>query len=143
MRGGTEAGVVSEYRHRGTMRRRRRVTLKRRNYFAHRLVWAMTHGVSDPPPLDHINGDPMDNRIENLRAVTLEENSKNAKTPRDNRSGRIGVCRHRRGGWDAYISLGKKQIKLGRFRDIEDAIAAREKAEKDPTARYHVNHGRM
>ena len=42
----------------------------------HRLVWALVYGKF-PKQIDHINGNPKDNRVENLREVTPSENDMN------------------------------------------------------------------
>lgn len=53
-----------------------RLSLLRREYRLHRLVWLWVHGqhVPDDMTLDHINGDKTDNRIANLRLVTVCQN---------------------------------------------------------------------
>ena len=43
----------------------------------HRAIWAWHHGCFPTLQIDHINGDGMDNRIENLREVTASENQRN------------------------------------------------------------------
>mgnify|MGYP001559349219 CR=1 FL=1 len=52
------------------------LTVKRVLYKAHRLAWFYVYGTW-PDIIDHINRDKQDNRINNLRSVTLAENSKN------------------------------------------------------------------
>jgi hypothetical protein len=75
--------------------------------------------------VDHINGDTMDNRRGNLRAVTASENSRNRKGAQINsKSGVRGVYKHRQ-KWAAIIRHERKNIHLGLFETIEEAAAAR------------------
>ena len=53
-----------------------RVMIQNVHHFAHRVIWKMVHGV-DPGYIDHINGVYSDNRIENLRDVSFDENLRN------------------------------------------------------------------
>ncbi len=107
----------------------------------HRVAWKMIHN-EEPPEIDHINGNPLDNRIDNLRAVDRVNNMRNAKTWRHNTSGHTGVSWHsRRGKWRATIrGENKKSHELGFFERIEDAVAARKAAEAK--FGFHPNHGR-
>ena len=50
------------------------------HFFYHRAVWAVVHGRL-PTQIDHINGNPYDNRIENLREVTPSQNCMNRIYP--------------------------------------------------------------
>lgn len=115
-----------------------RVRYAGKQYFLHRIVWEMFNGKLTPTELiDHINGDGLDNRVENLRKVTPLESSTNRPMPISNKSGVLGVCfnkKHKR--WQA--SIGK--TRLGSFKNFEDAVNARKIAEKD--SGYHANHGR-
>jgi len=80
--------------------------------------------------VDHINGDPLDNRKINLRVCKQIENMRNLKTPKDNKSGYKGVWRDTVcQKWCAEIRCNKVKYWLGRFENIEDAIRAREEAE--------------
>jgi hypothetical protein len=78
--------------------------------------------------VDHINGDGLDNRRVNLRAVTRTENARNLTGKRaNNTSGFMGVrfeprYRHK---WSASISDGRKQTIIGRFDTAEEANEAR------------------
>jgi hypothetical protein len=107
---------------------------------AHRVIWKWMTG-SEPQVIDHINGHPNDNRWCNLRSGTRGDNSRNLKLPKSNTSGRIGVSRCKRGRpWQAYIRASGKRISLGTFESFEDAVAARQAAERKYG--YHENHGR-
>jgi hypothetical protein len=107
---------------------------------AHRVIWKWVHGT-DPDQIDHINGNRADNRLENLRSVDATTNQRNTKRPVHNTSGRIGVSYDRhRDKWAAYITLGSRKTKLGRFSTFEAACAARDAAEREHG--FHENHGR-
>lgn len=101
------------------------IRINRRAYLAHRLAWFYVNGVWPKDQVDHLNGDKGDNRISNLRDVTPILNQQNQAGPhRDNRSGYLGVCYHKRSGlFRAYITLNKKQIILGNFKTAEEAHA--------------------
>lgn len=109
---------------------------------AHRVAFKWFYGV-EPDQIDHINGSRSDNRIDNLRSVTVLENQRNRCIPNRNKSGRIGVCwatNHHK--WKASIKdIPGSDRHLGFFDRIEDAIAARSKAEIE--LGYHPNHGRV
>jgi hypothetical protein len=108
---------------------------------AHRVIWAMTHGEWPQDDIDHINGDPSDNRLANLREVSTQENAKNSARPRDNTSGHMGVSWHAQNRrWRARIKHDGRSVSLGLFREKEDAVAAW-RAAADRFG-YHPNHGR-
>ena len=74
--------------------------------------------------VDHINGNPLDNRRSNLRVCCKQQNEFNAKTRADNTSGYRGVCPARRGRFRAYITKDGKQYPLGGFANARDAAIA-------------------
>ena len=81
---------------------------------------------------DHKNRNPFDNRKNNFRLATAQENARNRSLPKNNTSGFIGVCWDKEScKWLSYIKLNKKQMKLGRFINKDDAIRARLRAEKE------------
>lgn len=117
------------------------VCLYGKHYYAHRIIWEMHNNqVLDGYQIDHINHDRLDNRIENLRLVTVTENNRNQSKFKTNKSGATGVywSRQRR-KWIAAIWNNNKIKYLGGFDDIADAIAARKSAENE--LGYHENHG--
>jgi len=114
-----------------------------RKHKAHRVAWAMSYGEW-PDEIDHINGDALDNRINNLRSVTHHENCLNRRMPRDNQSGVFGVYwskRHNR--WLAKIKIPatRRYKHLGLFDNIEAASSAVEAGKL--MYGYHKNHGRQ
>jgi hypothetical protein len=107
---------------------------------AHRVIFKYVYG-RDAEQVDHINGDPGDNRLCNLREVNYSENRRNSRKPSNNTSGVIGVsfCR-RMGKWRAFTKLNGKYRHLGWFAEMADAVTARATAERENG--FHPNHGR-
>ena len=112
-------------------------------YYAHRVAWALHHGVWPTDDIDHENGNRSDNRITKLRDATHQQNMQNKKVYRSSVSGCHGVVplRRRPGTWQAYITVNKKRRHIGYFTNLQDAIAARKDAEMECGA-FHANHGR-
>lgn len=99
-------------------------------YRAHRLAWLYHYGEWPVGVLDHRNGKRDDNRINNLRECTKSQNKSNSAKCPNNTSGNTGVVwESDRKKWRAQIQLNNKNINLGRFTNIEGAIAAREAGE--------------
>jgi hypothetical protein len=112
-----------------------------RSYFAHRVAWAIYSGAWPENDIDHINGKRSDNRIANLRTATRQENCKNSAIGIKNTSGTIGVSWNSRDlVWVAQVSKNSKQRYIGSFKNKDDAIEARAKANAEYG--YHANHGR-
>lgn len=90
------------------------VSLFGKTQLVHRVIWEMHNGpIPDGMEIDHINHDRLDNRIENLRIVSRQENSVNLSKRIDNTSGIVGVSWSKRmGKWRARISVNKKEISL-------------------------------
>jgi hypothetical protein len=104
------------------------VTVQGRQMRAHRIVWAVFHGSDlGDHQIDHINGDGLDNRIENLRIATSKQNSRNRRISSNNRSGIRGVCWDAsRNKWMAHIMLNGKSRTLGRFDSLDEARFVRQ-----------------
>ena len=82
--------------------------------------------------IDHINGDKLDNRRENLRRADRREQMANPQNRlrRNNTSGRVGVSFIKKTGlWYASIMVDGKTKSLGYFASFEEACAARGAAE--------------
>lgn len=92
------------------------VRINGRLYRAHRLAWLWTTGEWPSGLLDHVNGDPTDNRFENLRLATDSQNGANRGPNKNNKVNLKGVCwakRERR--WRATITVQRKQSCLGYY----------------------------
>jgi hypothetical protein len=116
-------------------------TFQRRTFYAHRIVWKMHYSEDPKYGIDHIDGNPANNKIENLRSVPHRENMKNTSIPKSNKSGVSGISWFARyGKWSARIFPNGKGVFLGYFEDLEDAAAAVREARKKHN--FHSNHGR-
>lgn len=117
------------------------IRINKKSYLCHRLAWLYIYGYFPKNQIDHINHNRGDNRICNLREVTMQENKRNSPIPSNNTSGTIGVYWHKqRQKWLASIKVNKKQLSLGIYKNKEDAIKARKHAEK--IYKFHKNHGK-
>lgn len=99
-------------------------------HFAHRLAWLYMTGDWPKYTIDHIDGDPINNRFANLRDVPHSVNTENVRAPRSNsRSGILGVAkRHHK--WRSAIVVKGKYIFLGSFATQEEASDAYVKAKR-------------
>lgn len=118
----------------------RTVSVFKRKIRAHRAIWAMETGAWPSGVIDHQDWDRAHNRLNNLRDTTQSGNLKNTALRSDNTSGVPGVY-PAKGRWRAQIRKDGKTRHVGIFDRLEDAIAARKKAEDG--LGYHPNHGRL
>lgn len=113
----------------------------RRQYKAHRIAWAVYYGEAPKGFIDHIDGNPANNAIDNLRLVNHAGNMRNTKKPCTNKSGAVGVWFDKGlGKWTAYIGSGGRKRHIGVYEEKSDAITARKEVEKQ--LGFHENHGR-
>ena len=103
-----------------------------KQYYQHRLIWLYVHGSWPDGPIDHINGNKSDNRIENLRIATPSQNQHNRKKTKS-KSGMTGAYKHWSGRWYSTIMVENKKHYLGMF-ETEEAAA---KAYADAKAKLH------
>jgi hypothetical protein len=91
----------------------------------HRLIMNTPKGMLT----DHRNGEKLDNRRENLRVCTNSQNTRYRLTHRSNKNGLREVCYcDQTGKWKAYATQNGKQLWLGRYDELQDAINARDSA---------------
>jgi hypothetical protein len=97
---------------------------KGKKFYAHRLIWLHQTGSWPENDIDHIDGNPINNKIENLRNATDSQNQQNIKKPKSsNLHGFLGV-ESRKVGWVARIMSNGKRLNLGTFKTPEEAHAA-------------------
>lgn len=113
---GREAGAINKHGYRV-------IRIDTVLYYAHRLAWQIVHGAPPSKKIDHVNGDPADNRICNLRDVPQGRNCLNRGKASNNTSGYKGVCRSG-SKWEASLNVDRKRFRLGLFKDPKDAHEA-------------------
>lgn len=106
-------------------------------FYGHRLAWFFVHKEYPKLEIDHVNGNPSDNRICNLRLANRQQNNQNRIVRIDSSSGIRGVTlRKDTKKWKAEIRVNKKLISLGCFHTKEEAIKTRKIAEQ----KYFTHH---
>jgi hypothetical protein len=91
----------------------------------HVIIWILSTGNDIPQgmQIDHINGDKLDNRIENLRLVTNRQNQQNRKKHRAGRLVGATYCKIYH-NWQSKIVIDKTSIKIGRYKTEQEAHEA-------------------
>jgi hypothetical protein len=104
-----------------------RIVIDGRRYYAQRLAWFYMTGAWPVAHVDHKDGDPSNNRWDNLREATHAQNIANQRKHKDNPYGVKGVYLMKRSGkkpWVARINKGGKNKYLGYYSTKEEAHAA-------------------
>jgi len=108
-----------------------KVTFYPRTFLAHRIAWLLYYGEDPTSEIDHKNRNTVDNRIANLRLATPASNRWNSKMSRNNTSGHPGVyfiTANKRRQWRATVNINGKNICIGHYDTMEEAIEAYRKA---------------
>lgn len=100
----------------------KRMMFNYKEYNIHRVIFYLHHRIW-PDHVDHINGDKLDNRIENLRAATSAQNQANTGPSSRNTTGYKGVQKSRN-KFIARIMNNKKLYHLGSYETAEEAAMA-------------------
>jgi len=96
-----------------------RVSVDGKRYLVHRLLWLMRTGVL-AEEIDHADGNPLNNRPDNLRAVSRSQNMWNQKP-----GPRRGVYPYgRQGRWYVKVQAHRRLYNGGVFNDYNEACAA-------------------
>ena len=108
-----------------------KVNLNGHPYAAHRVIWLMHYGYIPEHEIDHVDRNPFNNRIENLREVSRVCNMRNTQVPCDNKTGVKGVSWDKSNTkWRADITIHGKRNRLGVYKDFSEAVLARFAAEQ-------------
>jgi hypothetical protein len=69
-----------------------RVKFKNKSIMIHRVIWILVNGdIPDNQVIDHIDGNGLNNKIENLRLISKNLNCKNKTISKNNKLGVTGV----------------------------------------------------
>lgn len=91
----------------------------------HVIIWILSTGKDIPQgiEIDHINGNKIDSRIENLRLVTTRQNQQNRKKHRAGRLVGATYCKEHN-YWQSRITIDKTHIRLGCYKTEQEAHEA-------------------
>lgn len=104
------------------------VTYNYKAYLLHRIIYLMHHGYF-PEQIDHIDGNSLNNEIENLRECEVHQNCSNRGMQSNNKSGYKGVYWSKQSQkWGAQITKHRKKYHLGLYHSAADAHAIYQKA---------------
>lgn len=108
------------------------------SFAVHRLIYSTFVGeLSESDIVDHIDGNPSNNSLSNLRKCTFSGNAQNSRGQKGATSKHKGVHRVKSDGkWEAKIMANRKLIYLGRFTKEEDAALAYNEAAKELHGEY-------
>jgi len=102
----------------------KQVGIAGKQHYIHRLIFLYHYGYL-PKYIDHIDGDKLNNKIENLRECTNGQNCQNSTLRKDNTSGIKGVnWNNRTNKWRAVIYNKGKSISLGEFSHLFEAACS-------------------
>ena len=117
-------------------------TIRETTIYLHRAIWILNNNdIPEGKQIDHIDGNPSNNVIENLRLCTRAENCQNMRIRKDNTSGIKGVFWDKGSqSWRASVWKDKKKHDLGRFKNLDEAKSCMEAARAAVHGKF-ANHG--
>jgi len=116
-----------------------KLSFKKRNYYAHRVIWLLMTGKWPKDQIDHVDHDRSNNKWDNLKAATNKTNGKNQSLKINNMSGISGVHFNKRSKyWQGSIKVDGKHHYLMGGKDLFEICCARKSAELKYG--FHPNH---
>lgn len=107
-----------------------RTRIDGRKYRLHQLVWLWHTGEFPAFHLDHVDGNPQNNRIENLRIASRSVNAQNQRTAHSNNLLGVQGVRRFKNKFKSRISFQGRRLELGTYATAEEAYAAYVKAKR-------------
>jgi hypothetical protein len=109
-----------------------------KTFMVHRIIYEMHSGeIPDGMYVDHIDRNPLNNRIENLRAVDKALSKINTKTPVTNTTGYKGVLATPSGRFQARLGYKRKKLYIGLYDTAEEAAQAVKEVAMELYGEFH------
>lgn len=116
------------------------ISINNKRYKSHRLVWLYLYGEFPADLVDHIDGDTLNNRPDNLRLATKSSNNWNRICNTNSSTGVKGVRLHKSGKYEARLMCNGISYYLGVFITLEEAKNA-VAAKREDLHKEFTNHG--
>ena len=112
-------------------------------YYVHRIIWFMVKGEDRPDlGVDHIDGNGLNNRLDNLRLVTQQTNCMNRRIRKNNNTGLKGSLPHkvtlRAELYTAFMDWWRVNQRQGTWRHLSRRLTDRRELPVDSTACDHM-----
>lgn len=118
------------------------VEVSGKNFMLHRIIYEMHNGtIPAGLQIDHIDGNPLNNRIENLRLCNQIENRQNSKLSKNNTTGYRGILKTPNNKYQARLTVNGKKLYLGLFTTPEEAFNCVEQKRKELYGEFAVLRG--
>lgn len=109
----------------------KKIDFFRKKYLTHRIIFLLENGYLPENPIDHIDGDKLNNNINNLREVSTLCNVRNSRISPENKNKITGVYYSTKYKvWYSQIGVNRRNRHLGNYESKEEAILARFAAEQ-------------
>lgn len=113
---------VGSFSHDRSGKKRLFIRIGRKNYSGPRVIWLLIHRRWPLGDVDHIDGDPRNNRISNLRECSRTQNMANKRMHKNNACGVKGVYWDTQAQrWKATVIKDRRKHHAGSFLDKHDA----------------------